>query len=224
MKNRDFCPLAKRSPKATAQNLEDQFWKLLDRIRREPLVYGSELIDQVTIKTLLLQSSYNYDNKTLADLTTKLALYLDLAEHKEVPPPPPNQHKPGKDEIVAQGSSEDADYGIQCLDRNRRLPPNASLEDFLPAAKELSGVSRTCGEASLFYSMLCAKWKLDPPEKFNSDFKVKPRKPVLMLSNTFDGHTPLISAYNLSSTIENSAVVRTDAHAVGTPYYFISDY
>lgn len=215
MKNPDVCPLAKRSPEATAEELEQQIWDLLDKVQKEPLVYGSQVIDYTSIKGLIAETSYSYYDGALTDLTTTLAFYLDAAESKTLPAPPASDDSEKNSTMEGLPSSLGL-VGIACLDHNKRLPEGSSLDAFLPASRELFASSRTIAYASLFQAMVCANWKIYPTEKFNSDFKIKPRKPVLILGNTYDGHTPLESAYNVSSTIDSSAVVELDGYAVGT--------
>lgn len=220
VENRDACPLAQRSPKATAQELEDQVWKLLDHVRTQPLVYGSQVIDYTSIEQSIVQASFDYyDNNQLTNLTASFALYLDLAENKTVPPPPPSEPSK-KSQVMGQFPSSLAQYGIQCLDRNKRLLAGATLEEFLSASAELYGSSRTMAASDILLDMICTNWKIDPPERFNSDFNIKPNKPVLLMGNMADAHTSVRGAYNVSSTIEDSAVLEIDGYGVSalTPF------
>lgn len=221
MKNPDACPLAKRSPKATAEELEQQIWDLLAHVQKEPLVFGSQVIDYTSVKNQIAQTSYNYYDGALTKLTTILAAYLDLAENKDIGSPSPSDDSTANS-TLSKVPSVLTLLGIQCLDQNKRLPEGSTVKDFIPASKELYASSRTIGDASLFQSMVCANWKIEPTEKFNTDFKIKPRKPVLILGNTYDGHTPLKSAYNVSSTVDSSAVVELDGYGVSASLIFFA--
>lgn len=217
VKNPNACPLAKRSPKATAGDLEEQFKQLLSKLQTHPLAWGPKLVDYSTVKQALLNVSYSYHDEGLEDFLQQLVVYLDLADNKPVPAPPADD-TPAQTTMENQMSQETL-LGIHCLDRNARLPANSSLDSIMPAIEELNKTSKYLADADVWSTMICANWKINPPEKFNSDFRVAPRNPVLFLSNSVDGDTPSISAYNLSSTVQDSTVLVTKGYGVSASFY-----
>lgn len=58
----------------------------------------------------------------------------------------------------------------------------------------------------------CAQWPYSAKERYEGDFQVKTKNPVLILGNTGDAFTPLVSAYNLSSGFEGSVVLEIDGY------------
>ena len=72
----------------------------------------------------------------------------------------------------------------------------------------------------IFLNSACAQWKIEPKERYTGDFNVKTKSPVLFIGNTFDGLTPLVSAKNVSSTFEGSALLTVDGY--GVSYLFLS--
>ena len=220
VQNPDSCALAKRSPKATAEDLENQVLQLLARLQSQHLAWGKDLIDYTTVKEALANTAYSYHDGGLEVLTQQLATYLDLSENRPVSPPPADT-TPAQQNMVSQMSQETL-LGIHCLDRNARLPPNSPLDSIMPAVNELRDTGKYLADADIWSTMVCANWKIEPPEKFDSDFTVAPRSPDLMLSNSVDPNTPVVSAYNLSSTVQNSAVLITQGNGVSGPDFLPS--
>lgn len=106
--------------------------------------------------------------------------------------------------------------GIHCLDRAARA---RTYENFQPAIDRLFNTSRIMGGASMPLSMACAQWKLDPKERYEGDFRVRPKNPVLIVGNTHDGHTPIRSAHNISAGFEGSVVLEVNGFAVCVSVY-----
>ncbi|KAG9242113.1 hypothetical protein BJ878DRAFT_517199 [Calycina marina] len=46
--------------------------------------------------------------------------------------------------------------------------------------------------------------------KNNGNFKVETKNPMMVIGNTWDAHTPLISAHNVSSGLEGSVMRQVD--------------
>lgn len=62
------------------------------------------------------------------------------------------------------------------------------------------------GDVTAALSMTCALWKMQVKERC-CDFQAKTQNPVFFIGNTYDGLTPLISAYNVSAGFEESVVL-----------------
>lgn len=104
-----------------------------------------------------------------------------------------------------------ATHGIHCADRTVR---ESNYEAFLATVERLYDISKWSGEAAVGISMACAQWKFKAKEQYEGDFKAKTKNPILILGNTYDAHTPLKSAYNASSGLENSVVLEIDGYGV----------
>lgn len=107
-----------------------------------------------------------------------------------------------------------ATHGIHCVDRTAR---ESDYETFLPTVERLYDISKWSGEVAVGISMACAQWKFDAKERYEGDFKVKTKNPILILGNTYDAHTPLKSAYNASADLEDSVVLEIDGYGVCDP-------
>ncbi len=97
--------------------------------------------------------------------------------------------------------------GIYCGDNQAQVRPTSSLDDFLPFVWNLYNRSRVAGDGAVGSHMRCAQWKIKPKEVYKGSFGASTRVPVLFVGNTLDGHTPLASAYNVSSGYEGSVVL-----------------
>lgn len=94
--------------------------------------------------------------------------------------------------------------GIHCSDNDARV---STLEEYLPSAEKLHRTSRIMAPADSFLAKTCPQWKIEPKERYKGDFNVKTKNPVLFVGNTWDGHTPLVSAKNVSAGFEGSRVL-----------------
>lgn len=101
--------------------------------------------------------------------------------------------------------------GIHCSDRAARA---GTLEDLMPTLEKLANVSRVMNGVPDGINVPCAQWKLQPKERYEGDFQVSPRRPVLIIGNTWDGLTPLRSAKNVSSGFEGSVVLEVNGYGV----------
>lgn len=116
------------------------------------------------------------------------------------------------DDIVrASFRTPQALRGIHCSDRFNRI---SSLEDFLPVSDRLHDISRLMGSVELPIASDCAQWPIKAKERYEGDFQVSPRKPVLIVGNSHDGHTPIASARNVSAGFEGSVVLEVNGYGV----------
>lgn len=81
------------------------------------------------------------------------------------------------------------------------------------------------GDGAIGVASACQQWKIEPKERYTGDFNVKTKSPVLFIGNTFDGLTPLVSAKNVSSTFEGSALLTVNGYGVSSfgqwPCFFL---
>ncbi|KAK2748950.1 hypothetical protein FQN57_007233 [Myotisia sp. PD_48] len=195
----DRCALAGRN--ATAAELEQSIWDLLYKIKEQPIPVGNAVLDYSTLKMMLAEALYTPDH--WPSLTKNLAALLD----GDVPEAWRNVFSLiGEPEILISL------YGIHCGEKRVRA---ASLDEFLPAVDKLSRISRIFGDL-LSIAIACSHWKIEAKERYTGDFQVKTKNPVLFIGNTFDGHTPLVSAYNVSSGFEGSVVLEVNGYGHGS--------
>lgn len=99
----------------------------------------------------------------------------------------------------------EAVMGIRCGDKIPRAGSLEALEPIEEAYREtskwFSGFSRG------FYVYACAQWPFEAKERYEGDFQVKTKNPLLFIGNTYDPVTPLVSAQNMSSGFEGSVVL-----------------
>ncbi|KAK5746409.1 hypothetical protein LTR17_000789 [Elasticomyces elasticus] len=105
------------------------------------------------------------------------------------------------------GFEVEALQGIRCSDHRKRA---TSVEEVLPEIEEARRISWYGGNAAFDHSMFtmpCANWRFDAKERYEGNFQVKTRNPVLLVGTTYDPVTPMVSARNVSATFEGSAVL-----------------
>lgn len=120
----------------------------------------------------------------------------------------------GVESLEAQGTLSMSTIGIHCLDRAARAK---TWDEFLPAAHLLMNTSKAMGGAAMSLSMACAQWDIDPTERYQGDFQVRTKNPILVMGNSYDAHTPIRSAHNVSSGLEGSVVLEVDGYGVSFP-------
>lgn len=214
IKNADKCAFAHRGK--TAADLEEIFWSFYDYLRYNPIGLGTTIIDHYF---LIGQAAEAIHGSNLwPDFTKALDMIMG----------PPEKYDPeflagfigAKDApnpIAVYGAelASEALLGIHCSDRVNRI---STLKEYFPVQERLRNISRLMGGTDAPISMGCAQWKFDAKERYCGDFKAESRKPVLLVGNTFDGHTPIVSARNVSSGFNNSAVLEVRGYGVSTPF------
>ncbi|KAJ3486264.1 hypothetical protein NLG97_g6651 [Lecanicillium saksenae] len=208
LKNADQCPLARRG-NSTAE-LEKAYWSLYEKLRYDPLPAGTAILDHYALNQLTSNALYtpyawpnfttgidmimgspkDYDLEFLAGFTAPLQIVDDTSTRAG--------------ERTFQSFS-----GIHCGDRVNRL---SSLKDYMPVQQRLGNISRIMGSTEASVAMTCAQWKIDAKERYKGDFQVAPRKPVLLVGNSYDGHTPIVSARNVSSGFQGSTVLEVNSY------------
>lgn len=103
--------------------------------------------------------------------------------------------------------------GIYCGDNQARA---SNFEEFAPTIPKLYQTSRVMGDIAVCSYSLCAQWKIKPKETYTGSFDVRTKNPVLFIGNTYDGHTPVQSTHNLSSTYDGSVVLEVNGYGHGS--------
>lgn len=191
------CPMA--AGNYTAEEMEMIAWRVANALKTNPIQLGNGTeFDYPVIRGLFGLSLYGPDRWPLL---MKILPYLATNETDH--PVFVKAASALVNQFTASVDTIPAVYGIHCSDRIPRLE---TLDEFRPVQARLSEISKVMdGSAAL--SMACGLWKSDAKERYMGDFQVKTKNPILLSSNRYDGHTPLKSAYNVSSSFEGSSVL-----------------
>lgn len=106
---------------------------------------------------------------------------------------------------------DEAMPGIKCSDKFSRA---SDIADVLPDINARHQLSRIVGDTADHVVMRCAQWRMAAKERYGGDFQVRTKNPILLIGNSFDPVTPLVSARNVSSGFEGSVVLQHDAYGV----------
>jgi hypothetical protein len=93
-----------------------------------------------------------------------------------------------------------------------RTPPAESLEEKLDIFNGRTTKSRIAGDAASDVVARCAQWPMPAKERYMGDFNVETKNPMLIIGNTYDPVTPLVSARNVSETIKTSVLLHQDTY------------
>jgi hypothetical protein len=207
----NYCALAGLNK--TAAELEQDAWQLLDSIRNVPLAVGYNIIDLFGIKSLIIGSLHG--DYEAPDTWYNLSALLRILMYGNQ-----EQKQSLVDGLVSHGIGGPADFdfptlsslmGIHCGDNLVRVQ---SFEDAAPAFAKLASTSKLVGDTVQWISAHCAQWPWHAMETYKGDFRVKTKKPILVVSNVRDAHTPLRSALNISSSFEGSRVLAVNGTGV----------
>jgi len=201
----DSCPLARGN--ATASELEQSVWDLIEAVKYHPIPIGSIMVDYNLLKSVIVQSMYGtyywpllakfLDMLLTGDTKDALAVLIELLG--------------GATTIEESKQVLMSVMGIHCADRTVRV---SKFDDFLPVVDQLYNTSKIFGDVTLAISMICAQWKMKAKEIYMGDFRADTKEPILFNGNTGDGFTPLASAYNVSSGFKDSVVLEVDGYGV----------
>jgi hypothetical protein len=204
----------------TAEELENAVWAMLDTLKYNPVPVGNVLVDYASAKGILTQAMYGPGG------WPKVAVTLDaFLTAIAIGGPQPGPDSPEQFDLALLKKTAQTLYsiaGIHCGDRKTRL---STLEQFMPAVDKLYQTSRLFGDVTVGLAMQCAKWKMEPKERYEGNFHAKTKGPMLILGNTLDGHTPLKSAHNVSAGFEGSVVLEINGYGVSSenpffPFFF----
>ncbi|KAM0275098.1 hypothetical protein ACHAQH_007578 [Verticillium albo-atrum] len=213
--NPDKCPLTTSFPNATALDLEKMTYDLIESLKYRPIPILNFIIDYELIQGVISESLY--DPATWPFLTTAfnalLTGNLTSLAGALIPPTgsetPTNETEPAEDPVSAGNAFKEATIGIRCADKNTRY---SSLKEILPTIEKLHAKSRLLGDLTTYAVMQCAQWPIDAVERYEGDFHAETRHPALLVGNTYDNLTPLISARNISESLVGSTVLQHDGY------------
>lgn len=193
------CALARHN--ATASDLEETVYECLDDLKYKPIPYGGGVLDYFTFKRFIferLKAPTQWSNLTIL-LDGLLVGNLTVLDES-------SEELNGS--LGLPGGSL---FGIQCGDKiSRASHPN----DVLSTIEQVQQKSRLVGDVSAWLIDICALWKMDAKERYQGDFLARTKNPILLIGNTHDPITPLVSAYNASESLGNAVVLQQNGSGV----------
>ena len=206
------CALAR--PNITAAALEQEILTLLETLKYTPLVDGSSettsFIDYGVMKGAIITSLYG--PAYWPSLATALQGLLN------------NNGTALLNFVAAVSSGADlnlieANAGIRCGDNSLRTN---TLAEVLPVVEALYAKSFALGDAEAVVSLTCSSWLLQAKERYQGGFHdIRTKNPLLLIGNTFDPLTPLVSARNASAGFVGSRVLQHDGYGVRRIFPFL---
>ncbi|KAI0893058.1 TAP-like protein-domain-containing protein [Annulohypoxylon nitens] len=190
------CPLGRNK---TFEVLSAEMQHLFDTFRNNPPVYqGQAVIDFTAFTGLIVNKMYSPSK--WPELANALNDMLHGSLDGIVKVLTAN-HIPKQDEAI---------LGIRCGDKKLRTDDFADLTPDLDAYQKTSKWFWGWGWG--YYVMPCAQWKFYAKERYEGDFNVKTSFPMLVVGNTWDPVTPLVSAKNMSAGFEGSVLLTHNGH------------
>ncbi len=192
----------------TAEQMEASAWDIVEGLKTKPVTVGNGtfVLDYPSLRNLYAYSLYGPVNWPalsivlfyLATGQTSDPIFVKVAEALY-------------NVLAGAAATFPPLFGIHCSDRVPRLD---SLDGFRPVQEKLNNITKVMDGGSTSLNMACAQWKVDAKERYEGDFQVKTKNPVLVASNKYDGHTPLRSAQNVSSGFEGSGLLVVNGFGV----------
>ncbi|KAI0122252.1 TAP-like protein-domain-containing protein [Daldinia grandis] len=192
----DNCALAKNR---TYDELEAAMAELFDTVRNNPpvfngtVVFGYDLFKSHIFSTLYSPTDWPGLAQALEHvLEGNLETFVNRVLRFSIP------------------AQDQAILGIRCGDKKLRTN---KLSDLEPVFEQYHKTSKWFWDwAWGYYVMPCAQWGFEAKERYEGDFQVKTKNPVLFVGNSFDPVTPLASAKNMSSGFEGSVLLTHNGH------------
>ncbi|KXX79857.1 Carboxylesterase A [Madurella mycetomatis] len=220
VENPNMCALANGN--STAEELEAAVYEYLEtQLKYNPIPIDEFLIEYGIAKKIILGALYSPSQWPMLAAGFNAMLTQNSTALREI-------FQPASDSGISTG--DEALIGIRCGDKSARL---SSLQDFRPILDQLHGMSRLA-DAPMWLLIQCAQWKMAAKERYSGDLNANTRHPVLLIGNTFDPVTPLVSAHNVSAGLEGSVVLQHNGYghssleqgsictAMATQAYFVN--
>ncbi|KAE8352399.1 TAP-like protein-domain-containing protein [Aspergillus coremiiformis] len=200
------CVLAGRNQ--TAEELEESIYALLDGVKRIPVVEGQTIIDHSFIKTFIRASLYS--PKAYPNLAAALNTLLDRNTTKFMEL---WGKQMGNGGIFTGDLADDSPFAIPCSEKRTG---KHTLDEIMPDLYSLVQTSKLLGEVGNGVAMVCSQWKIDAKERYEGNFEVTTKNPLLIIGNTYDSATPFKSAQNISASFEGSVLLEHGGWGHGT--------
>ncbi|KAL8691914.1 MAG: hypothetical protein Q9224_004072 [Gallowayella concinna] len=203
--NPQTCALAQEA--TDARDLERKIYGLLDSIKYDPFVIGSDvvsgIIDYSVMKNAIFTALYNPVTWPLLaagiqGILTKNATQAAKLMALNAPVP-----------TIFPSRGYEASQGIRPSDVSLRTD---NLTSLLPLFDEFYATSRIFGDALSSPTLSYAQWPFKAKGGYTGNFQVKTKNPILFIGSDVDPITPLASAKNASAGFEGSVVLEHEGY------------
>ncbi|KAL8789720.1 MAG: hypothetical protein Q9213_000970 [Squamulea squamosa] len=204
--NPKMCALAQEA--TDADDLEGKVYALIDSIKYNPFVMGSDIvsgiIDYTMLKTAIFYAMYNPITWPILatgihGVLTKNATEAAVLMEFNAPPGP----------TVFPSKGYEASQGIRASDVTLRTD---NLTSLLPLFDEFYATSRISGDALSSPTLSYAQWPFRAKGGYTGNFQVKTKNPILFIGSDVDPVTPLASARNASAGFDGSVVLQHEGY------------
>lgn len=194
-----YCALAGNN--ITAAELTTVLYGMLEDLKQNPLPSAYGVLDYSTIKLYIFNQLY--DPLTWPSLARSIAGILTR-----------NETTIGQIVAVSLAGHKtlagEYTIGIRCSDSRARA---TQLGELMPSINKMLQKGYFVDLAP-YLAMTCSQWKFKAKEIYSGNFQVKTRKPIMLIGNTHDPVTPLVSARNLSTALDGSVVLENNIYGV----------
>ncbi|KAL8806805.1 MAG: hypothetical protein Q9182_001065 [Xanthomendoza sp. 2 TL-2023] len=203
--NPQACALAQEAK--DARQLESQIYGLLDSIKYNPFVIGSDLVSGIIDYSVLKMAIFNalYSPVTwpllaagIQGTITKNATQAAKLVAFNTPEP-----------TVFPSLGYEASQGIRSGDVSLRTD---NLTSLLPLIDEFCATSRILWDGLSSPTLTYAQWPFKAKGGYTGNFQVKTKNPILFIGSDMDPITPLASARNASAGFEGSVVLQHEGY------------
>lgn len=197
----ELCTLARNHPNTAAEHLESAAYDLIEELKYRPISHRGTILGYQELKGAIRFALYSPNTWLLLDST----LDAFLAEPRNDTLAGDALSKLVSISLTGTLPADDSGIGIECVDK----APRSNVFDVINAAfDEAQAASRLLGDSLVALIATCAQWTLEPRERYMGGFeRVKPRKPMFVIGNTYDPATSIKSARNISETIKGSVLL-----------------
>ncbi|KAI0873485.1 TAP-like protein-domain-containing protein [Hypoxylon argillaceum] len=197
----DACALARSHPNTTAKQLESAAYDLIEELKYRPIAHRGAVLGYQELKSVIRFALYT--PYTWVTLDSILDAFFAEPRNETLAGDALNTFLSAF--LGGIASANDAGVGIECVDK---APRSNSFDVINAAFDQAQAASRLLGDSLFALIAGCAQWTLEPRERYMGGFEsVKPRKPLLVIGNTYDSATSIKSARNISETIEGSVLL-----------------
>jgi hypothetical protein len=181
------------------------FYDFVETLTAAPigLVKAGGSFDGKAMKTFMFQQTY--DVVGWANFSQKLASILYGSETERIETL--TMLSGGAPATTAKTGITEPNWAIHCGDR---IPRTDNYEEIAPSLRIQYNTSYYIGGPNALVQAICAQWPWKAKEVYQGDFKAKTKHPILVMSNSLDNATPLVSARNMSSGFEGAIILEND--------------
>jgi len=204
--NPDECALAKEGQ--TSQDISNVVEAFLATLRYNPIVVTDEISIIITydkVKTFMFESMYRPNSWPTVAVLLDLLIQGNSTGYADT-----------LEQLAGGGNgtdreAPDAFKGIRCGDVAFRADTLSAFDSFKEAVVPTSKWGGL--DLGLDNIMQCAPWKMRAKEVYSGSWSnIRTKNPLLIIGNTYDPVTPLVSARNNSAAFEGSIVLQHNGY------------